>query len=95
MKKERNNKVILTTILNKMLEKYNVDIEYVKQNPEIEGDLWFQHYTMTQEEFNTWKIWVMNYFKSTYISRFNRKREFDSINLMWGLKIKDNDNTTG
>jgi len=94
MKKERNNDVILTTILNKMLEKYGVDVKYVLKNQEVNGELWYQYYTMTQKEFEKWREWTMNYFKTTYISKANREREFDSINLMWGLKIKEDDDTT-
>jgi hypothetical protein len=93
MKKERNNDIILTTILNKMLEKHDVDVSFVMKNQEIEGQLWYNYYTMTSKEFNEWKKWVMNYFKTTYIPKFNREREFDSINLMWGLKIREDDNT--
>lgn len=93
MKKERDNTVIIKTILNKMLEKHGIDAEYVMEHQEIDGELWYEHYTMTQKEFDVWKEWVMNYFKSTYISKFNREREFDSVNLMWGLKIKEDDIT--
>jgi hypothetical protein len=95
MKKEKDNEVIVKTILNKMLEKYGVDVDYVMEHQKIDGKNWFQYYTMTTTEYNAWKEWTMEYLKSTHIRKELREKEFMWFNLMWGLKIKEDDDTTG
>ena len=94
MKKERNDDFITRTILNKMLEKHGIDVEYVLKHKEIEGLPWYNYYTFTQKEFEEWKIWVMKYLKTTYISKYRHEQGFEMLNLMWGLKIKEDDDTT-
>lgn len=89
MKKERDNNVIIRTILNKMLEKHGVDFDYIMKNQEIDGKNWFDYYTMTQEEDDAWREWSMNYLKSTYIRKERREPEFNWLRLMWGLRIKE------
>ena len=93
MKKEKDNTKIIETILNKMLEKYGIDLEYIKAHQEIDGREWFQHYTMTQEEYETWKAWALEYLKSTHIRKERREKEFEWLNLIWGLKIHEDDKT--
>lgn len=78
-------------ILDKMLEKYNIDTEYVAQNQEIDGIKWYDHYTFTQDEFEEWANWSIKEIRKTM--RWNKKRaenEFGYLNLMFGLKIENN-----
>ena len=39
-------------LVNKMLEPYNVDYDYVVKNPIIEGNNWYEHYTWTKDDQN-------------------------------------------
>lgn len=91
MKKERNFQIILRKILDKMLEKHNVDLDYILKHTEIEGKPWYQYYTLTQKEFEEWKIWVMDYLKTTSLPKRSHESEFGWLNLMWGLKIQDDE----
>jgi hypothetical protein len=88
MKKERDNNVIIKTILNKMLEKYNIDYEYILEHQEIEGTPWFNYYTLTREEYDVWKEWAISYLRSVRMSLRMSRKMFDEINLMWGLRIE-------
>ena len=45
---------VLTIMLNKQLEKYNLTIEDVKKMSN-----WFQKYTMTNDEFEEWKYFCI------------------------------------
>ena len=53
----------LTVLINKMLEKYNIDIDYVINNPNIENVPWYQYYTFTKEEHDQWEEF---FYKSCY-----------------------------
>lgn len=94
MKKERDANVMLKTILNKMLEKYNIDVDHVKKYPEIAGVPWYQYYTLTTKEAEEWKRWSLEYLKTTRIPKRMHEIEFAWLNLMWGLKTQDDDNKT-
>lgn len=79
----------IKTVINKMLNKHNVDYDYVKDNPEIEGVPWYQHYTMTtQEELELEKFFISLYKKMKLGSR--SEKEWAWFNLMYGLKIDNN-----
>jgi hypothetical protein len=83
-------------IINAMLKKYNVDIEYVYKNPIIEGQPWYQYYTMSTEEHKVWSEWAIKLIRKRL--RYNKKRaeqSFAMLDLYCGLKIKDDDDTTG
>lgn len=91
MRKEEKTKKLAKKILDKMLEKYNIDTDYVGQNQEIDGVKWFEYYTFTTEEFEQWKDWAIKEIRKTM--RWSKKRsesEFGYLNLMFGLKIEDN-----
>lgn len=96
MKKERNDEVIIRTILNKMLEPHGIDLDYIMSLPQdehgrqmIEGAEWFRYYTMTQEQHDEWKKWTLEYLKTTFIPKNRHAREFVWFDLMYGLKIQD------
>jgi hypothetical protein len=82
----RNKKEeILTIMLNKQLLKYNLKLEDVISIPN-----WFSKYTMTTNEFEEWKSFCITTMRKEL--RFSKKlaeKEFNSINLNWGLRIKD------
>lgn len=76
---------ILTIMLNKQLVKYDLTIEDVKKILN-----WFSKYTMTNDEFEEWKYFCITTMRKEL--RFSKKlaeKEFASINLNWGLRIKE------
>lgn len=90
-RKIKDRDVILRAILNKMLEKHNIDFDYVLKHQEIDGKDWFDYYTMTQAEYETWKEWSMQYLKGTNLPESTHENEFAMVNLMWGLKIQEDE----
>lgn len=79
-------------LINKMLEKYNVDYDYIFDNQEIDGVPWYQYYTWTQEESDKYKEFFIDFLRHNIKPKFLKKqaiREWDWFNLMYGLKIKD------
>lgn len=54
----------------------------------INGVQWFQHFTHTQQQHDAWKNWSIEYMRKETIIRKGRiEREFDMLNLMYGLRI--------
>lgn len=94
MKKEKDPTVIVKNILNKMLEHHGVNFTYVMEHQKIDELPWFQYYTMTPNQHEEWKDWVLNYLKTTNIPKSRYKTQFMWLDLMWGLKIKEDDITT-
>lgn len=76
-------------IINYMLRKYNVDFQYVIDNPEIEGTPWYQYYTFDSEkEVEQWKKYSLKQFKRAYpysTTEYNEKR-VKWIDFQYGLK---------
>lgn len=78
----------LKLIINKMLEKHNVDFDYVKDNPEIENKPWYQYFTQTEEEHTLLKQMFIKEAKKTF--KWNEKlaeSEWSWFDLMWGVKV--------
>lgn len=76
-------------IVSKQLEKYNVDMQYVIDNPKIEGKDWYIYYTFdTEKEFEDWKKFSLKIIKKVYPRADENwiNKEFSMLNLMWGLK---------
>lgn len=83
----------LTVLINKMLEKYNIDIDYVINNPNIENVPWYQYYTFTKEEHDQWKEFFINHVTKECKPKLTKKRAesaFAWFDLRWGLKIIEN-----
>ena len=83
-------------IINYMLKPYKVDIQYVIDNPKIEGKDWFFYYTFNSvKEYDKWKKYALKQFKKAYpysTDEFNLRR-FSWIDLCYGLRqdyIKSN-----
>ena len=92
MSKKYTKEKLVTLFINKQLKKYNIDIEYVKQNQQIEGQPWYQYYTLTETEAKKIKDWFIDILKTkSTISKNRIKQEFNWLDLMYGLRvIKDN-----
>ena len=85
MKKKQE---ILEMCINKELEPHRVTCQYVRENPLIDGQDWFSHFTFkSKEEFDEWKSFCITLFrKELKYSKIQSEREFDWVNLMYGLK---------
>lgn len=84
--------MIVKKLVDKMLEPYGVNYDYVVENQFIEGEDWYMHYTWdTAEErdFRTWAVKeIRKHFKCT---KEKAEKEYDMFNLMWGLRLMPND----
>ena len=83
---------LIKEMINKMLEPYGVDMNYVSANPHIDNEPWFQHFTHTQKEEDEWLEW--SYKRAKEVLKRDRqycKKFVDYINFMYGLKIKNNE----
>lgn len=77
-------------LINKMLEKYGVNYNYVLVNKIIEGKPWYQHYTMTMDERENFRLWAVEKIrKSLRVTRAHADHEFRHFELAYGLKIED------
>lgn len=81
-------------LLNKMLEKYNITVEHVVANPEIDGIPWYQYYTNTTQEDLDWREWCYQYTKANVIGQSKLKKDFFEkwmalFYLCYSLKIQD------
>lgn len=85
---------LVTIMLNKMLEKYGVDVQYILEHQYIDGKLWCTYYTFTKEEAEEYKIWAMKFLKENR-KNWNKakiEKEFSWFNLMWGLRVDESIN---
>ena len=83
---------IIKILIDKMLEKYGIDYDYVVANEMIDGKLWCSNYEWTLSEAEEYKKWWIKFWQENVIPRYTKKyleREYMWFNLMWGLKIKD------
>lgn len=88
--------MVTIKIINKMLEKYNVDYDYVCKNPNVENKAWYDFFTMTTIEYEELRKWAIVLIRKTLKERkIYAEHSFDMLNLYCGLKIKDDDHTTG
>jgi hypothetical protein len=81
-------------LIDKMLEKYGVDYDYIMDNQKIEGKLWCSYYTWTQKESNEYKKWFIDFLQNDVSPRRSKKlleREWQWFDMMYGLRIKDDD----
>jgi len=91
---QTKNDIAVIKIINKMLEKYNVDYDYVCKNPTIENEPWYQFYTMTASEYEIWKKWSITLIRKTLKEKkMIAERSFAMLDLYCGLKIKEDDVT--
>jgi len=54
-------------------------------------DGWYNHYTMTEEQNKNWREEGEKLIrkKLKYLTKESARKEMDWVNLMWGLKIKE------
>ena len=78
----------LKVAITKMLEPYGVDYEYVRDNSTIGEVPWYQYYTWTLQEEETFKVWFLTTFvKKKLGGKMLAERNWMWFNMMWGLKV--------
>ena len=85
---------IAKILIDKMLENHNVDYDYVVENQHINGVVWCSYYSWTQEESNNYKKWWFDFFQKNVSPKLSKRileREYIWWDLMYGLKIKDDE----
>lgn len=81
---------LLKRLVNKMLEKHNVNYEYVLENPKIEGKDWFSYFTVTKEEAQEFKKFaIAEIKKAKRCGKHYAENYFNWFNFYCGLKIVD------
>lgn len=55
---------LVEALVNKMLEKYGVDYNFVFNNPRINGIEWFRYYSFTPKEDEAFKEWAIKFIKN-------------------------------
>lgn len=76
-------------IINYQLKPYKVDMDYVIENPKIDGIPWYQYYTFKSlKEEQDWEKYSKRQLRKAYPYMSDKyiEREFAMIGLMWGLK---------
>tara|TARA_R110000850_G_scaffold34024_1_gene92223 strand:- start:30730 stop:30987 length:258 start_codon:yes stop_codon:yes gene_type:complete len=84
MKKTKED--FIKEVINKMLEKHNVDYDYVMKNTSMDEVPWYEHFTHTLIEEEQLEKFFHEKYKKYF--KTNSKNEWNMFNLMWGLKIK-------
>lgn len=93
MKHKLRDPKTIKILINKMLEKHNVDSNYVIAHPIIGGLDWFAYFTFTTKEAEEFRLWFMAFITTECSPKLNKKiaeKEYDGFNSMWGLKIQEN-----
>jgi len=81
---------VFKALVNKQLEKYNVDYDYVVANQKIEGQEWFVYYTLTTAEYDAFRAWALPFIrKELRLSKKIADKELAWFILGYGLFIKD------
>ena len=67
---------VFVELINKMVEKHNVNYEYLIDNPLIDGQDWFSYFTWTQKEQEDYTEWAVNFLhkKKKWSKDFARKQ---------------------
>jgi len=79
-------------LVNKMLEKHNIDFDFVKENPEIEGTPWFDYYTWSSEEQDQFREWAVDFLRKKHkIPKYRAEYQISFFILSYGLKTIEDD----
>ena len=87
-RKRLSDEEILAAIINKMFEisGHNVTFNDIKDRK----DNWFQQWTMTVEQNEEWKRWVVDFLrKERRWPKYRAIKEADWLSLMYGLKFSN------
>lgn len=79
-------------IIEKMLEKYNINFDYLLKHSTIDEVPWYDYYTFTTEEAAQFKAWVIEFLQKECTPKRTLKqaeKDYAWFYLEYGLKIKD------
>ena len=80
--------IFIENAINKMFEIAGHEVRYVDIKNSQEA--WYQKYTMTKEQEETWKQWFLKeVVAEKIINKSLAEKEFMWFNLSYGLKISD------
>lgn len=79
---------VLKSCINKMLEPYGVDYDFVVDNPTIEGQDWYHYYTFKDESDRTaWKDFCVQLIrKELRMSKKLAQKMVDNLDMFCGLR---------
>ena len=83
---------LIKILISKMLEKYEVDYDWVVANQNIDVKSWYSHFEWTLDESEEYRDWFVKFFQENVSPRKRRDylfREWQWFNLMYGLKVKN------
>lgn len=79
---------MVVDMINKMFEIAGHDVTY--DDVKDRKDNWFNQWTMTEAQYNEWKIWGKKYLQKKFrMYAKMAERQMEMIGLMWGLKFDD------
>lgn len=87
MRRKLTDEDIVRDVINRMFEIAGYDTCY----EDIVGrkDDWYMQWTMTEEQGNIWRQWMIDYFKKECKLPLKLAEQKASMyNLMWGLKYR-------
>lgn len=77
-------------LVDKSLSKHNKTYDDVVNNPVVDGQDWFQAYTLTESEQKDFEKWAIEELKSEMkCSKKEAKRIFMNYDMNWGLKTEN------
>jgi hypothetical protein len=86
-REEKLNQAI-TDLINEMFKIAGHDVTY--DDIKDRKDNWFTDWTMTEDQYNEWKLWGKKYLqKKLNMYAKQAEKEMGWIGLMWGLKFSD------
>jgi hypothetical protein len=85
---QEKKEIAIKDLLNQMFIFAGHEVTY--DDIKDRKDAWFTEWTMTQEEYDNWKTWGVEYLrKNLKFSKLIAEREMSMIGLMWGLKFSE------
>lgn len=92
MKYRQDDPYVVRQLINKELEQYNVDYDYVKNRDfmTLHDCNWYEYYRFnTKQDYEEWKKYCITFLTTNITPKISKKRAlqiFDWLDLMWGLK---------
>ena len=88
MSREEKNSETIVDLINEMFKIAGHDVTF--DDIKDRKDNWFEEWTMSQVQYEDWRVWGMAYLKKKYrwTSKYAEK-EMAMVGLMWGLKFSD------
>jgi hypothetical protein len=84
--KEQKKEQAIIDLLNQMFIIAGHEVTY--NDIKDRKDNWFQQWTMTEQQYDEWKLWGKKYLmKNLRMSASMAEREMGWTGLMWGLKL--------